>query len=129
MNPEDIKAAALAATIDRENRKVVVAGVSFDPTEARQLAEGLKVLATEAEAIPHHRPGDVFVNTHDGDHYISDGVSLLLVREGAAFALAIPARDILWRRLRPVKVRTVTGTPGVPVGEVIRAAVHAEVAE
>lgn len=119
MKPEDIKAAALAATIDRENRKVVIGGVSFDPTEARQLAEGLKALASEAEAIPHHRPGDVFVSSGSGDFYISDGVSMYRLQYGARSALPVPAGEVIWRRLVPVHV---DGT-NISVGEALRAAI------
>ena len=77
MTATDAVAEAIrAATIDPDDRGVVIAGSKYSADQARRLAQSIVALADAAEAAVAHTAGDTFIAPRVGTAFVSDGVVL-----------------------------------------------------
>ena len=101
------------------DQKVIVHGVPYTPGEARDLAAQLTETAAQAETVSNHQAGDVFTATTGPLSRvllaISDGV-YLHTPTGRSYTLD-QVHD------KGYKLAHVTTDMGVPLGDVIRAAI------
>lgn len=115
LDPQAVAAAITAADVNA-NRKVVIDGVEYDPSEVAQLAARLSSLASQADTAIVHRAGDVFISA-GGAVFFSDGVNLHNVLTGVDAPIPYWEANGFIPRLAYAK-------NGRPYGDILREAVR-----